>query len=81
MSFEELEGNFPEFEEEEKRNEEFVALDDGVAWECGASAYDLGDRVGKGAFAEVYCAVCNTGPRQGTAVAIKVSRVLVRRLF
>ena len=41
-------------------------------WECGSSHYDLGSRVGKGAFAEVYAARCRGGRRAGVRVAIKI---------
>jgi hypothetical protein len=49
-----------------------AAVDPEGGWQCGAAHYDLGERVGKGAFAEVFAAQCRTGPRAGTRVAVKV---------
>lgn len=43
-----------------------------VGWECGSQHYELLERVGKGAFAEVFAARCSSGRRIGTGVAIKV---------
>jgi len=43
------------------------------AWDCGARFYDLGVRVGKGAFADVYAASCIAGAHASERVAIKVS--------
>lgn len=51
-------------------------LDLEVGWECGSQYYDLLERVGKGAFAEVFAARCSSGRREGTGVAIKVSNKL-----
>lgn len=70
MSFDEIVESEPEVEVR-RRSESATEIDD--SWECGAAAYLLGDRVGKGAFAEVYCATAITGARQGTPVAIKVN--------
>jgi len=49
-----------------------AAVDAEGGWQCGAAHYDLGERVGKGAFAEVFAARCRSGPRTGTRVAVKV---------
>ena len=49
-----------------------AAVDSEGGWQCGAAHYDLGERVGKGAFAEVFAARCRSGPRTGTRVAVKV---------
>ena len=43
-------------------------------WDCGAAYYELIERVGKGAFAEVFAARCSAGARRGTRVGIKVRR-------
>jgi len=47
-------------------------FDDDVGWECGSEHYKLLEKVGRGAFAEVFAAECSTGRRKGTGVAIKV---------
>mmetsp|Transcript_33776 Transcript_33776/g.76367 ORF Transcript_33776/g.76367 Transcript_33776/m.76367 type:complete len:589 (-) Transcript_33776:301-2067(-) len=41
-------------------------------WDCGAAYYELIERVGKGAFAEVFAARCSAGARRGTRVGIKI---------
>lgn len=47
-----------------------------IGWECGSQYYELLERVGKGAFAEVFAARCSSGRREGTGVAIKVHPLL-----
>jgi len=48
------------------------SVDSDIGWDCGSQYYELLERVGRGAFAEVFAARCSSGKRQGTGVAIKV---------